>query len=164
MKTSTPPLAILLFLVVSHAAIACGPPLFEGSAVYVVIDQEEFNLESKRELYVDDDAYSPYDRVKLDIDNLSLGWPSTEIGTYGGLDLVQFEYKIEHDFEHVTYHTRHCESPVSLVEITRHDYGLISGSFAGKVCQFQFGNVAGVPVSLDIGGTFSATIADGLFN
>ena len=145
-------------LCLAFALPGCGPPLFDGTSVKLFVEEDEMDLETSRRIEIRMSSRDPYNRVKFQVDGLEVGWPSTEVGLYEGSNLVRLEYVIEHEFERVTYRTRYCDSEVALVQVDGEQYGLLSGYFAGEVCQFSSPSVPGTPARLVVGGAFAGTL------
>lgn len=154
----------LLFAGVGVFLASCGPDLFKGSWVYLKVDGREVGeLESTKGVTHWPASIFAYDRYRLVVeDDLELGWPDVEEKKYFGND-VQIERSQMQGYERIDYSSRRCESstygviPYAEVEVKYVDYGLVSGTFRGRLCG---GASKSVPQIIEVEGRFSGSLKE----
>lgn len=165
-------LLMVLFLAgVSGMIAGCGPDLYEGSWVqFQVNDRDPVVIESETEISVWKDVIFPSGRqYELDLGTeLSLRWPSGEVGVYG-VNVVEIRRVEFVNYANVRYSTDYCDSPfydhitpMAVIEIKHNDYGLISGTFMAVLCR-HYSSFQNAPESIQVGGNFSASVKSSMF-
>ena len=155
---------LAVFSSISGCALIEGDT-FEGKEIVLTMDNEEVVFTDDRGYQESEWTSIPENRYTFDFsDGPELGIPSKEEGVYIS-SVTKFLYTRRIGVIDVNYSASNCEFPSLTVEVNGEEYGLLYGTFIGRICKRKYDSSApaNAPESISVSGQFVGSVEESYF-
>jgi hypothetical protein len=140
--------------ILSTVQVGCGQwgaePRFSGTEITGTVGSREIDYSSRLGILYRPNMSMGSHRYRIDIDDILIGFPDDEPGTYR--DNIYVRYETEIDYNVVDLSDIWCDINAARVHIDYRDHDLIAGRVTGQVCQ-SYSGTATRRVDLEFVGT-----------